>query len=278
MAKKHSIQSSLFESYEKLHALDELFESSASYRSSENYFSLIKFIRKFPSLSPFNAFLTHMQNPGVELVMNAKKWKSWGRSIKAKARPMVILVPFGPVDFVYDIADTDGSEIPDLILNPFHKSGWLDPHVYDLTMRNCASDYIHYYEEDIAKNSAGYATNLEKDFFKVVVNKTYNLETKYSTLIHELAHVYAGHLGVLNDNWWKPRPGLGLEIKEIEAESISFLICGRLGLKTSSEAYLSDYIKDHKEMPFISMETILTMSGYIESLGKVGFKPKKHNN
>lgn len=274
MKKNTKNQSSLFESYEKLHALDQLFESSATYRSSENYFSLMKFIRKFPTLSPFNAFLIHMQNPGVQLVMNPKKWKGFGRTIKSNARPLVVLVPFGPVDFVYDIADTEGSEVPALVLNPFHTSGRLESDVYNLTMRNCASDYILYDEEEMAKNSAGYATTRGTKFFKVVVNKSYNLETKYSTLVHELAHVYAGHLGIFNDNWWKPRTQLDQTIEEIEAESISYLVCGRLGLKTSSDAYLSNYIKDHKEMPFISMETILTMSGYIESLGRIGFKPK----
>lgn len=274
MIKRDQNQSSLFETYEKLHALDELFESSASYRSSENYFSLMQFIRKFPSLSPFNAFLIHMQNPGVELVMSPKKWKVWGRKIKPNARPMVILVPFGPVEFVYDISDTEGSPVPAVALNPFHTDGILSHGVYDLTIRNSASDFIHYDEEEMGKNSAGYAALREKDNFKVVVNKFYNLETKYSTLVHELAHVYTGHLGSFVQNWWKPRTHLNTTAEEVEAESISYLVCGRLGLKTSSEAYLSDYIKNNKEIPDISMEVILTVSGYIESLGKPGFRPK----
>jgi hypothetical protein len=267
-------QTSLFESFEKLNALDELFESSAAYRSSQNFFSLLKFIQKFPSLSPFNAFLIHMQNPGVELVMNARKWKVWGRKVKPNARPLVILIPFGPVDFVYDLADTEGSEVPALALNPFHTAGSLAPGVYEYTNRNCASDYIRYDEEEMSKNSAGYATLREKDYFKVVVNKFYKLETKYSTLVHELAHVYAGHLGCFQENWWKPRNQLDQKVEEIEAESISYLVCKRLGLKTSSEAYLSDYIKKHEEMPDISLEAILTVSGYIENLGKPGFRPK----
>lgn len=274
MAESSKNQASLFESYEKLHALDELFESSAAYRSSENYFSLMKFIRNFPSISPFNAFLIHMQNPTVELVMNARKWKFWGRRIKPNARPLVILVPFGPVDFVYDIADTEGSEVPALALNPFHTAGRLDPAIYELTIRNCASDFIHYEEEEMSKISAGYANLREEDYYKVVVNKFYNLETKYSTLVHELAHVYTGHLGRFHENWWKSRNYLNKSVEEIEAESISFLVCGRLGLKTSSDSYLSNYIEKHKEIPDISMEAILTVSGYIESLGRVRFRAK----
>lgn len=271
-----SVQSSLFESFDKLTTLDELFEASASYRSSEDFFKLMQFIRRFPSLSPFNAFLIHMQNPGVEVVMTVRKWKLFGRKIKPYARPMVILVPFGPVDFVFDISDTEGEEeVPKLILNPFHTEGKLDSGIFELTIRNCATDFVHFCEQDMAKNSAGFATNQEKDFFNIVVNKQFNLETKYSTLVHELAHVYAGHLGARVENWWKERNHLTKQDKEIEAESISYLVCGRNGLKTSSDAYLSNYVKENKQMPILSMEVMLTVSGYIESLGKSGFKPKR---
>jgi hypothetical protein len=268
-------QSSLFDSFEKLNALDELFEASAAYRSSENFLKLMQFIRRFPSLSPFNAFLIHMQNPGVVLVMTARKWKKLGRKVKPNARPMVILIPFGPVDFVYDISDTEGEEVPRLVLNPFHTDGRLQISIYDRTVWNCATDRIKYEELTMGVGSAGYATQREKDFFKVVVNKTYNLESKYSTLVHELAHVYGGHLGTFQKSWWKPRTGLITDVEEIEAESISYLVCGRNGLITSSDAYLSDYIKTKQEIPLISMDVILTVSGYIESLGKPGFKPKK---
>lgn len=268
-------QSTLFDSFEKLIALDELFEASVAYRSSENFLKLMQFIRRFPSLSPFNAFLIHMQNPGVELVMTAGKWKKLGRKVKPYARPMVILVPFGPVDFIYDIADTEGDEVPKLVLNPFHTDGRLQPGIYDRTIWNCASDLIKYEEQTMGVAMAGYATIREKDSFKVVVNKTYNLETKYSTLVHELAHVYAGHQGTFCENWWKPRLGLSKEVKEIEAESIAYLVCGRNGLKTSSEAYLSHYIQTKQEIPLISMEVVLTVSGYVESLGRPDFRPKK---
>jgi hypothetical protein len=37
--------------------LDELFEASAAYRSSENFLQLMEFIRMFLSQTPFNSFL-----------------------------------------------------------------------------------------------------------------------------------------------------------------------------------------------------------------------------
>lgn len=260
---------------EKIKALDELFEASATYRNSQNFFELLQFINRFPTLSPFNAFLIHMQNRGVSLVMSPSRWKKYGRQIKYNSRPLVILIPFGPVEFVYDVADTEGDKIPDYLINPFHTRGELPYGVYERTIKNCLKDNIKYVEDQMHKNSAGYATTREKGSFKVVINSSYNLSDKYSTLIHELGHIYTGHLGILYESWWKAR-NLSLDSIEIEAESISYLVCQRMGLQTTSESYLSTYIKDYKQLPFISLDVILTVAGYIEQLGQPNFKPKKN--
>ncbi len=265
------------ESKEKIKALDELFQASATYKKSQNFFDLLKFINRFPKLSPFNAFLIHMQNSGVKVVMSARRWKKIGRTIKHYSRPLVILVPFGPVEFVYDIADTEGDPVPNYLLNPFHTIGVLPPGVYDRNIRNCSTDKIFYFEDQMHKNSAGYATTKEKGSFKVVVNSSYTQINKYSTLIHELGHIYAGHLGAFDGSWWKARI-LSHESVEIEAESISYLVCKRMGLQTTSESYLSTYIKDHNQLPPISLDVILTVTGYIEHLGQGNFKPKKKSN
>ncbi|RYE50896.1 MAG: hypothetical protein EOP48_19055 [Sphingobacteriales bacterium] len=262
------------ENQDKLKALDELFEASAAYRTSQNFFELLKFINKFPKLSPFNAFLVHMQNRGVKLVMSPSKWLDYGRKIKYEARPLVVLIPFGPVQFVYDIADTEGKIIPHTILNPFQTTGELPVGVFDRTIRNCAKDNIIYQEDPMHKASAGLASSLKNGAFKVLVNGSYSINNKFSTLVHELGHIYAGHLGVLNESWWEPRFA-NEKVVEVEAEAISYLVCKRMGLQTSSESYLSNYIAENKEMPAISLDVILTVAGYIEQLGKPGFKPKK---
>lgn len=97
---------------EKLATLDELFLRSSNYSNSADYLNLLQFINRFPALSPFNAFLIHTQNSGVNVVMSAAKWEKYGRKVNYRARPLVILVPFGPVQFVYDISDTTGDEVP----------------------------------------------------------------------------------------------------------------------------------------------------------------------
>jgi hypothetical protein len=40
-------------------------------------------------------------------------WTRFGRRPKPHARPLIILRSFGPVDFVYDVLDTEGKALPE---------------------------------------------------------------------------------------------------------------------------------------------------------------------
>jgi len=183
------------EDLEKLHALDELFNQSAIYKDSFKYFELLEFINRFPKLSPFNAFLIHMQNSGVKVVLNSSKWRKYNRTIKPYARPLVILVPFGPVDFVYDYSDTEGEDLPDYILKPFITSGKFDPKIYYNTINNLQKEQIGFIESSILLDVAGFASH-KNNRFTITVNHQYGIKERYTTLIHEIAHIFAGHLGV----------------------------------------------------------------------------------
>ena len=268
-------QTELFDdSNQKLAALDDLFLKSSIYRNSSDYFNLLEFINRFPKLSPFNAFLIHTQNSGVKVVLTASQWSKYGRVINQYARPLVILVPFGPVSFVYDIADTEGEPVPPSLLNPFATLGKFDGDIFQRCIRYCEMDGIKYIENTMHISNAGFAKNTNGEF-SVTINHSYHQNEKYSTLIHELAHIFCGHLGINDSSWWKSRKFLSHETVEIEAESVSFLVCKRIGLKTTSEAYLSNYISNHKKIPPISFDTILTVSGYIEQMGTKLFRSKQ---
>lgn len=257
----------------KIAALDQLFARSARYKSSNEFMDLLKFINRFPWLSPFNAFLIHVQNPGVEIVLPPRKWYKYGRTIKHNARPLMILIPFGPVDFVYDIADTEGEGIPKYLINPFYTKGSLNESVFNKTVINTEKQSIKVSEYTMGKSSAGHAQRIKQELL-ININSTYHTNEKYSTLIHELAHIFCGHVGLIKNCWWPDRPNLGHAIEEIEAESISHLVCNRVGLQTTSHSYLSKYIRENEALPNISMDIILTVSGYIEQMGRSNFKSK----
>ena len=265
----------------KKKALDELFEHSAKYRQSAEFLDLLNFIKRFRNLSPFNAFLIHMQDSAATVVLTAKSWFRYNRKVKPMARPFIILVPFGPVEFVYDISDTepiDDTEdnIPETLINPFLTKGDLHPPIFYKTCKNAEKEGIDYFEQYMQKGGAGYATTLKDRRFKVTINSAYKINEKYSTLVHELAHVYCGHIGKNKDNWWESRHGiLPKAVREIEAESVSYLVCLRYGLETTSTEYLSSLITENKMLPDISLETILTVANHIEKMGMDGFKPRK---
>ena len=91
--------------------VDLLFQAVSSYSKCKEFKSLLAFCARFKHLSPYNAMLVQMQRPSATYVLTADEWKSkYNRVIKSDARPMIILVPFGPVDFVFDVFDTEPVE------------------------------------------------------------------------------------------------------------------------------------------------------------------------
>ena len=113
--------------------------------------------------------------------------------------------------------------------------------------------------------------------YELLLNEQHSLETKYATLVHELAHLYCGHLGTPNLKWWPSRCGLPQEVEEFEAESVAFLVCNRLGIENPSPEYLSGYVKDHKNTPPISLDCVLKSAGLIEQKGqeRLGLRKEK---
>ena len=113
--------------------------------------------------------------------------------------------------------------------------------------------------------------------FEVLLNGKHSTEAKYATLVHELAHLYCGHLGTPNDKWWPDRTGLIHEVQEFEAESICYLACSRLRIESPSSEYLADYWDKNKEgdVPPISLERVMTAVGLVEQMGRERLKPRK---
>jgi hypothetical protein len=272
----------------KTSPLDELFRATLAYRRSQAYFDLMKFISRFPKYAPFNCFLLHTQNPNLSYVATPFQWwADFERKIKPDSRPMVILVPFGPVSFVYDLADTEGKRLPRQLERPYETWGDHVPEtVWYNTCRNCEErDQISILTKEFSPLQAGVATSNQlavtvgsrKLRAKRIVqlNSKHTPDEQYVTLAHELAHIHCGHIGGDPDGWWPDRRRLGLQKVEFEAESVSFLVCSRLRLKTTAAEYLAWYTSNNEIIPDISLETVLKVAGYIESLGQKELELRK---
>jgi hypothetical protein len=107
--------------------LGELLEQSRTYHNSKAFKDLLDFVVKMRHFAPFNAFLLHLQRPGLRFAASAHDWQErHGRRIKEGAWPLIILWPFGPVALVYDIADTEGPPLPTAVANAFSATGTID--------------------------------------------------------------------------------------------------------------------------------------------------------
>ena len=275
------------------HSLDELFRVSTQYRTSDSYMRMLDFIKQFPYIAAYNAMLAHIQMPGARYVLTSRKWHHhFGRTIRPEARPIVILRTMGPVDFVFDVSDTEGEPLPADIDKLYDVSGGDIGIVLPITIMNCKRDGVRVYKKNLGSTAAGAIKRLNpcsiaakspQEFRGKKIAVVYELELaaqrspeeQYATLVHELGHLYCGHLGTINPLWWPDRRGLSLETVEFEAESVSYLVCKRKGLDTPAEKYLSNYFGLYGEVPPISLECIMKAAGLIERMGKDSMPPRK---
>lgn len=283
-------------------SLDELFTLARRYKSSKAYSEFIRFIAKFRLYAPFNAMLVHIQKPGAGYVAPPHRWLSdYRRRIKPEAQPLVILQPMGPVMFVFDVSDTepeaDAPQLPSEVENPFHVcQGHLDGE-YEMTIENAQRDGVSVAERKDGSQRAGSIERVESSHhlsvlvkqrpqkqyvqvplrYKLILNSNHSVETKYATIVHELAHLYCGHLGTPNQKWWPDRAGLHHGIQEFEAESICYVVRKRLGIANPSARYLATYLKENMEgdVPEISFERVMASAGLIEQMGRERLKPRK---
>lgn len=104
--------------------------------------------------------------------------------------------------------------------------------------------------------------------YEMLLNSKLSAEAKYATIVHELAHLYCGHLGTPNSKWWPDRRGLKQSIEEFEAEAVCYMVCTRLGIDNPSDEYLSGYMQSNEEVPPISLECVMKVAGLIEKMGR----------
>ncbi|MBQ9407462.1 MAG: ImmA/IrrE family metallo-endopeptidase [Desulfovibrio sp.] len=263
---------------EDIKALDELFQKVSTYRTSHDFKTLLLFIKRFRYISPYNAFLIHIQKPGSQYVATLEDWQyKFQRDIKPGARPLVILQPFGPVRFVFELGDTYGkTPFPEQLLKPFQTHGSLELSKYYNLIKNLTCDGISYNESDYGTNLAGRIQTAQKNMssmynkkyvkilYIMIVNKNHSKEEKFATITHELGHLYCGHLGTPDIKWWSDRHDQKIEICEFEAECVSWLVCERNNIKNPSAEYLSGYVEKNGQIPQISLENVLKASGMIE--------------
>ena len=281
--------------------LDELVHDARMYRSGRALRELLEFAGRFRFYSPFNAMLVRAQLEGATFVAPARRWREkYGRAVRPEARPIVILRPRGPVMIVFDVSDTvpvDGEALPlpPEVVRPFEISRLPDVEaIIARTERNALRDGVRVTRVQAGSQQAGRietasgpalqltarrgnATEvvLVPQRYVACLNADHHPSLQYATLVHELAHLYCGHLGTPDERWWPSRSRLDHATEEFRAEAVSFIVCKRIDDGVRFPPYLAGVLPDGDELPPFSLDRVVKAAGDIEQMGRQNLSPRR---
>lgn len=255
------------------------------YHTTRAYSELLEFVNRLPQFAPFNALLLNIQKPGLRFAATEVDWRlKYKRTIKEGARPLVILWPFGPVAFVYDLEDTEGDSLPDAVAHTFRAHGWITSiamaafeerlwrkgiNVYFIDYGDAHAGHIGPEGTEVAFQSMSRET---RPVYRIRINAKHEPNVQFATLVHELGHLYLGHLGA--DVFLKipDRSAISHDNQEIEAESLSYLVCKRANVHTKSESYLARYVKAGKPTNQIDVYALMRAAGHAETVLEIAVR------
>lgn len=281
--------------------VNDLFYRVFEYRNSAKFRKLLNFCVHFRRLSPFNAMLLAVQRPGCEFALTANRWsRNYGRVPKSDARPLIIIRPFGPVEYLFDVADTEPLDpnhdrVPEGLSGAYKYRQQVDPDTFKQLKMNLPLWGIKFDDMltgggyngklQMAESVDGKVTFYSKPKSKVKLpagwRAAYTIKTKsgmddtakFGTILHELGHLFCHHLPSGYSRRWPDklnRLDLPKNQEEFEAETIAWLVAHRIGLEIpSSYEYLAGYLNDGpngKQIPMFDFYTVFQAASEVEKL------------
>ena len=200
--------------------------------TAEEFTDFLAFTTRFRRIGVWNARLVHIQCRGATAVATVAEWKAVERDVAPDAVPIIILWPFGPIRFLYELADTLPAINRETLGDPFAVAGRFDSQALShlkaglarakafqvkLELRrlgygNAGSAAAHGMTATtqevtisgegaiwkVAAVRASAATDPERPnipSYRVTLNDRLTDKEQFVTLAHELGHVFCGHLG-----------------------------------------------------------------------------------
>ena len=212
------------------------------------------------------------RSAAADLYATQKDWKKrFDRLLNRDARPMVILAPMHPVMLVYELDSTWGPPLPQTLQEFSRFEGKWDPKRLQRTTENASThDLIQIEPVTLSSTNSGFATisGARRGMkMRIAIHDKLDEPSRYGVLLHELAHIYLGHLRSDTDGWWPRRGDLDRDAMEVEAEAVAYIVSQRAGLQGSSSRYVSQYITDDFVLRAISLDMIAKVSGRLDEMG-----------
>lgn len=238
--------------------------------ASDSYAQYISAMAKFHHYSFGNALLILFQCPHATNVAGYGTWKELGRQVKKGEKGIMILAPcnfratleqkkidpvtgqtlYGPdgqpltekvkiapnrfkIAHVFDLSQTEGRELPRI--GVYELTGDVSDYtgIYD---RLSALSPLPVVQEDFQREAKGYTSFVEN---RIVIKPGMSQVQTIKTLVHEIAHA---KLHKPEDLATEQTPKERRQ-KEVEAESIAYVVCQYFGIDTSdySLAYVAGW-------------------------------------
>lgn len=217
--------------------------------TSEKYAEYLRFMGSFHDYSLNNCILIWHQCPGASLVAGFRAWQEkHNRHVVKGAKAIRILAPcphkmnveqvdpvtgekvqkevrwntYRPV-CVFDVSQTDGAPIPSLV-NPL--TGSME-RFDELFARLQSISPVSIAFEKIEGSASGYFHTAEK---RIAIREGLSQEQTIKTTVHEIAHA------ILHCENGEEADTVR-HIKEVQAESVAYVVCNALGFDTSEYSF-----------------------------------------
>lgn len=270
-------------------ALNRIEEGLDTINTDEDWLHFLAFQSLFYNYSFRNAMLIYLQNPEASYVKGFKAWNELGRYVKKGAKGLAILAPcyrkvedFKEPENKSEYQDSEGEKVIKRVI-----SGFKVTYVFDIADTDGSDEYLPVLVKGLAGNSEQEQEIYEK--LKVFISTehpvqevtgtaskgSYNLATgvisvrsdveylqKIKTILHEYAHAidFAMH----------PEEDISRNRRELIAESVAYVVSMRLGLDTSrySISYIKSWLKDKEELKIVADTVQKVAAKIINSLAE----------
>ena len=226
--------------------VQQLAKETDAVRKSAEFQQYLDVMAKFWDYSYHNQLLIYFRMPTASRVAGFKAWQELGRKIKKGSKAIQILAPrvrvekvdgkeeevicnYFPVN-VFDISQTEGAELPSIDVA---LSGEEHKQLLEALENFCEVRGIKLEYKNLGVNGLyGYSMGE-----KVVVSSKDSVNMQVNTLVHEIAHELL-----------HKQSSLDKKQKEIQAESVAYVVCKHFGLETKSFTYLALHEADSKQI------------------------------
>lgn len=221
--------------------------------ASDEYKAMLSTMAKFHHYSASNCLLIMMQKPEATLVAGYKAWQTkFKRQVKKGEKGITILSPCPHKKIVedeegnekeirwmtfrackvFDISQTDGEELPRIT---HELTGDVDEYTIIMDKLISASPVPVGFEA--IDGAYGYFHNGEK---RIAIQEGISQTHTIKTTIHEVAHA------ILHDKEQGAEKDADRMEREVQAESVAYVVCNYLGIDTSdySFGYVAGWSKD----------------------------------